>query len=103
MQNTPRTETWLRLSQGEGVSSQRRRCGVPADPVRSEALDTMHKLWQAGAGLMAGHIDWIKAAPTVMSGGCFNILCYPGLSMPWRLCCACHPNIMQLGCRLIAW
>ena len=27
---------------------------------------------------------------------------HPGMSTPWT-CCACHPNIMQLGCRLIAW
>ncbi len=30
-------------------------------------------------------------------------LLYPGLSMPWNPCCACCSNIMQLGCRLIAW
>ncbi len=26
-----------------------------------------------------------------------------GLNMPWSLCCSCYPNIMQLGCRLVAW
>ena len=30
-------------------------------------------------------------------------LVHPGLRMSWTSCCTCHPNIMQLGCRLIAW
>ena len=34
---------------------------------------------------------------------CGDIFTNPGLSVPWSLCCACYPSIMQLGCRLSAW
>ena len=29
-------------------------------------------------------------------------LVHPGLRMAWTSCCTCQPNIMPLGCRLIA-
>ena len=53
-------------------------------------------------------IDGIMAAPQTMShlGQYPYITFHPlrlGLSMPWIACTACYNNIVQLGCRLIAW
>ena len=50
-----------------------------------------------------------KGAASLSQWGCsMNVssegpLKHPGLRMSWTSCCTCHPNIMQWGCRLIAW
>ena len=37
--------------------------------------------------------------------GCISVgtLVHLGLGMPWIDCTACYNNIVQRGCRLIAW
>ncbi len=37
-----------------------------------------------------------------LGAGTLDLL-YLGLSMPCSLCCAYYPNIMPVGCRVVAW
>ena len=67
----------------------------PLQMRRSFPLETLDVIMpQAGCSVAVG-----------LEYGCTGVgtLVHLGLSVSWIACIACYNNIVQLGCRLIAW